>query len=528
MDVRILATFLKTLISRNNNQKTFNSLFTQRAYLNALAAFFDYGSRVLVSFLLTPILVSGLGKELFGAWQVISRLIGHISSADGSPMQVLKWFIASKQSSDDHELKRRAIGSSIIVWIIILPCVIPIGILILWFLPSIVNISQSSHSIVRIAWIIMLFNLIISGLFLLPKETLGGMNLGYKRIGFTALISILGGIFTALLIYLGYGLVGVAIAQVIITIITGIVFVCLVKRHLSWFGFSKPFPDELRIFFQKSFWYGIWGFIEKALFSSEIIILSIMSSSIIVTSFVLTGYLPQTITTIVMIMIGATTIGIGSMVGLKQFSRVFEIRKELMWITCYISIILGTQIILWNQSFLLLWIGENNYAGNTVNFLILLITIQSIFIRNESYLLDLFLNIKHKAIWGGIAAITTILLATYLTNLWSMVGLCIGILVGRMILILIYPYITSKFLGVNYISQFQFLGRPALFMITIFSLCLHFSQFLIVDNWIHLFLYVSGSLILTTIVSLYLGFTKFQREKIIHRIRKINPLSINV
>jgi hypothetical protein len=58
---------------------------TKKAYLNALTVVLDYGASLIVGFLITPIMVAGLGNYLFGMWQVLNRLIGYITPAPASP-----------------------------------------------------------------------------------------------------------------------------------------------------------------------------------------------------------------------------------------------------------------------------------------------------------------------------------------------------------------------------------------------------------------------------------------------------------
>ena len=45
---------------------------TKKAYLNALTVVLDYGASLIVGFLITPLMVAGLGNYLFGMWQVLS------------------------------------------------------------------------------------------------------------------------------------------------------------------------------------------------------------------------------------------------------------------------------------------------------------------------------------------------------------------------------------------------------------------------------------------------------------------------
>ena len=60
-----------------------NKSLTIKASLNALASALDYGARLVVGFLINPLLVSGLGNYGYGVWQVLGRLIGYIEPASG-------------------------------------------------------------------------------------------------------------------------------------------------------------------------------------------------------------------------------------------------------------------------------------------------------------------------------------------------------------------------------------------------------------------------------------------------------------
>src|ERR1044071_6142742 len=84
---------------------------TQKAYLNAISIMLDYGAKILVLSIVTPILVAGLGRSLFGVWQMLSRLVTYMQAADGRPTQALKWALAHEQDSERDEVKRRQVST---------------------------------------------------------------------------------------------------------------------------------------------------------------------------------------------------------------------------------------------------------------------------------------------------------------------------------------------------------------------------------------------------------------------------------
>src|SRR5438034_7228749 len=62
---------------------------TQRASLNVVASLLDYGAKIAVNFLVIPILVTGLGRSLYGVWEMLGRLVGYLTAGDGRPTQAL-------------------------------------------------------------------------------------------------------------------------------------------------------------------------------------------------------------------------------------------------------------------------------------------------------------------------------------------------------------------------------------------------------------------------------------------------------
>src|SRR5213596_1411078 len=110
---------------------------TRRASLNVVASLFDYSAKVAVGFVVVPILVTGLGRSLYGVWEMLGRLVGYMSAGDGRPTQALRPVISNLQASDDDAAKRRYVGGAIVVWLLFLPIVVAAGAGLVWFAPTI-------------------------------------------------------------------------------------------------------------------------------------------------------------------------------------------------------------------------------------------------------------------------------------------------------------------------------------------------------------------------------------------------------
>src|SRR6266851_5740536 len=166
---------------------------TRRASLNVVASLLDWGAKVAVGFFVTPVLVGGLGQSLFGVWEMLMRLVGYMYVVDGRPTETLKLIIANQQAVKDPAIQRRHVGSALGVWLIFLPVLVVGGTILVLFAPAITKVPPEWHTPVRFACALLAFNLVLANLVTVPESVMRGMNLGYRRMGLQAGLSVVGG-----------------------------------------------------------------------------------------------------------------------------------------------------------------------------------------------------------------------------------------------------------------------------------------------------------------------------------------------
>jgi hypothetical protein len=120
---------------------------TRKASLNVVASLLDWGAKVIIGLLVTPVLVGGLGRSLFGVWEMLMRLVGYMYVVDGRPMEILKLIIANQQAVKDPAIQRRHVGSALGIWLIFLPVLVVAGTILVWLAPTITKVpAPCSHS----------------------------------------------------------------------------------------------------------------------------------------------------------------------------------------------------------------------------------------------------------------------------------------------------------------------------------------------------------------------------------------------
>ncbi len=502
-----------------------DSSLTRKAYLNAIAGFVDYGAQLIVGFVVTPFVVAGLGNYSYGMWQILNRLVGYISPSSGRPTQALKFTLANRQGSDDFELKRQYVGSALAVWVLFLPVMIVCGGILVWYVPHWMKMPAEYHWQAR--WVVGLLvaNLAMSNLGTLPQSVLQGENLGYKRIGLSAMLVFSGGVLTWLAVYLHAGIVGVAGAGLITTVLTGVFFYQVVRRYAPWFGIAKPSFHGTLQFLGLSWWFLGWNLVMNLLSASDVVVLGFLHSVESVTSYSLTKYAPETLISVIAIIVFGIIPGLGGIIGSRDFDRAIRLRDEIMSLSWLIVAALGCSVLLWNRTFIRLWVGADQYAGAVPNLLIVVVVAQFVIIRNDASIIDLTLDLRHKVLLGLLCAGISIGLASVFVAWFKMgvVGLTIGVILGRSILSVSYPFLIGRVLGYPLSSQLRGALRPALVTAVLFgaAACLeklpasHIGHG--IRAWI-LFCAAAGVTCAgTMIVAFYTGLTAGQRKVILRR-----------
>jgi O-antigen/teichoic acid export membrane protein len=478
---------------------------TRRASLNAAQALLDYTARLAVGLIVTPILVRGLGQSMFGIWQVLGQLLGYLSATDGRPTDALRLVVANRVSLDDEPTMRRHVGSALMVWLLFLPIALVAGGVLIWLAPSLTKVDPSLAPAVRFTASLLFLQFVLATLSAVPESVLRGSNLGYKRMGLQSALQVLGGIFSVVAVVLGLGLVGLGLAQVALAAVTAGCFWLLAKRYVSWFGVAKPQVSHIKGMVKTSGWLAIGDLVAKLLIASDVVILGAVLSPAAATPYVLTGYASRTALGILVLGTMGAMPGLGGVMGQGQHERAAALRTELLWLTWLASTVLGVAMLAWNKSFVGLWVGSEQYAGLLPNVLLVVATVQTAFIRCDSYILDAALRPRLRVTVGAVTAVVTIAVCVLLTRTMGLLGLCIGVVAGRLLQTVAYPAIVRKMLAVGgraALTPLPGLVRPILVMAGLFAVAAFLGERNTTAAWI---LWVPG-VALTTVIAAALAF----------------------
>lgn len=498
---------------------------TKRASLNAVAVALDYGARLLIGFIVTPLMVAGLGSYHFGTWQVLNRLIGYISPSSGRPTQALRLTIARDQASADPEQKRRFVGSALTVWLLFVPLTVVLGGLVVVMAPHWLKAPLADFGMVRACTALLVANLAMTSLATIPSSVLEGENLGYKRMGISAAIVLLGGVLVWLAVRFHTGIVGLAAAALITTLLSGIVFLRIAQANAKWLKVSVPSRKETRQFLDLSIWFLGWNVVMTLMTASDVVILGILKSPAAVTDYTLTKYAPETLISLIALINIGIAPGLGGIIGSGRFRKAAHIRGEMMAFTWLVTSALGATILFWNRTFLDLWVGPGHYSGPWPALLITLVVTQFALIRCDAGIIDFSLDLRRKVLVGLLSAAAAIVISGVLVGYFDLgvPGLCLGLIAGRMLLSVGYPLIVGRFLGTGLPLQLRTSLRPAVVTIVLYFAAawldstLHWAVGSGMSGWLS---FAAGAGLTggaAVVAAFFLGLTSAQRKGILRR-----------
>jgi len=496
-------------------------MLTKKVFLNALASFLDYGARVGVVLVTTPIVIHMLGASLFGVWQMLTRMGEHLAPSDGRASDALRWIIAEKQADSEAHAKRRALASALIVWTRFLPFFLLLGAALAWLSPRITNVAPEHYTVVRLAMGLVVVSTMFSTLKTFSGGVLFGQNLAHKNMGVMAGTTLLGGVLIVIAIHMGWGLPGLAMATAISMALGAIVSYRVAKRHVPWYGLEKPAPDEVKRTLRLSGWFVAWTFVENALIGADIMVLGYVASSGLVARYVVTAYGFQTITMVILTSIAAAMPGLGSVLSRGEVEKARLLRDETITYTWLLGMIVGATILLCNPSFVRLWVGPGQYAGDLENLMIVVVTLQLVLIRVDATIINLALDMRKKVFLGAGAAIFSIALSILLIPNFGIAGLCAALIAGRLVLSVAYPRIVHGFLQDGRKGRWRQWTRILVTAIAMSSIAWISGRHLIIKSWMELLVMATASVSISAGIVYWIALTDNQRTVLAGRVRSL-------
>lgn len=497
---------------------------TRKAVLTFISQLLAQGAGLVSGLLFTPIIVHGLGKDLYGAWGMIANLTGFLGYGNLNAMSILKLMLGVRQHSDDISEKRRLIGASLLQWLILSPLILLPGFLLIYYAPAIIHIPLHTITPMRWAFAIMVINVPLAQVCGLPGAVLAGQNLNYKAMGINAVMIVIAGGLNALGILAGFGIITLAVTSMI-----GIILVCgarwiVARRHVAWLGIDKPLRHEVLETTKLSLWGTFTTLSGQLLSSADAIIIGIIFGPALVTVYLITGALVRFISSPLQQLLGSGNAGIGYLAGEGNWNQIERLRIELHQTALWGFAVASSVILLLNESFITLWMGKDFGGGRLLGLFIVLCALTRQMTSIDAIPLDVTLKLRPKLVVMLLCSVIGFLTAIGLAKLMGVAGVPAGMALGYAGMWGGFQGLIRRYTSIRLFPFMVAMLKPVIATVIIISICFlvdvtyHFSA----SSWVRLLL--AGSVVAATVGILFgvAGLSVHVRSSLVNRLRTLS------
>jgi len=443
--------------------------------------------------MLVPLYLKYISLEIYGTWLATGNIVAWLTVVDPGISDVLRQQVGRSYGAGEIKTLNDYLGSGTLLSFIISAIILLAGLISSNFLVDLIKLNdQNSITIIKNAFIIAVIGsslMIFSfGFTSFSQGLLSSLGIGlvYVVATLTSLVV------NIVLLIKGYGLYSIPISQIfraIILIAGNIIYI--IWRYLQE---SLKFKVSIRGFSALARLSG-YNFLGR--------LGSVMSTQI--DAFLVARYLGAEVAPILKLtkkgpelssmfverppiaMLPAITNAWGS----GEYDKVRINTSRLFSIMLWILGLIFTGFILFNQSFVSLWVGSSIYAGNTINLVIVVGVVLSVIVSIFSNIFFALGKIKATSKISFIQSIITVALLYFGVKYFGLIGLVIAQALSMLVFSAWYfPYKTLKFINYDRHLLSQLSREITNVGIISVVITIFFSRIIFISNWASFFLYV--------------------------------------
>ena len=435
---------------------------------------------------LVPLYLKFISLNIYGAWLATGNVLAWIAAIDPGLSSVLQQKIGKAYGEKNMGYIGELISSGIAINLLIFLFLIIVGIIVSNYLFQWLNFSeQIQQSNLLSAFLLA----VIGSAFLIFSFSFGAINRGLQgsaAIGFINTVVYIGSIIlTITLLYKGYGVLTLGIGHVF----RGLILCLCHIGYLSWRVISERIKIPVSLTKVRSLSKLIsYTFVSKiaAVFSSNLDLFFISKflgpESVAVLN--MTRQASNVSKGFVFRPTVAFAPAVSHLIGANEEDKARMVLLRLFRIIFWFLGLLTAGFIVFNQSFVTLWVGAKLYAGSAINIYICIGFFVTIVVNSFGNICFALGNIRGNSIATFIQSILSILFLYLGVKYFDMAGAILAPVIAMMLITFWYfPISFFKILKLDKNEIFQFLQEILIILVVSVPVSLLFLQGQ-ADSWL--------------------------------------------
>jgi O-antigen/teichoic acid export membrane protein len=479
----------------------------------------------VVAFLLTPVLIHGLGDFNYGMWILVASIMDYYGLADMGIRFTLQRHVARYKGSDQQEALVRTFATALALSMGIAVVTLLVTAVLSQLLPGVFRLSGWQAIIFTRVLILLGFSFAVS----FPAKVLGAFLCGLQRFDLYNLAAIVTTVLQAILLvavlHRGYGIQGCAIVTLGLALLSLALHWKFVK--LAEPGVAVPWRQASWAELKELFHFGIYIFINQIgdlmRFRLDSFVIARWLRISLVTPFNVASRLIEYFR---FLAAGITGPLITEMSNLEGQARDEDLKqlfyRSTRW-TTLLCVLTGSLLCLNGRVLLTLWVGQIYAASYTVLVVLCVARVAAV-LQSPSMSL-LLARGRHKVLgwWTLSEGIANLFLSIYWAPKYGIVGVAMGTAVPMLVVrILVQPWYTLWVAKVSFYDYFvESLARP-LAVLAVFLACAQMGRYLPHHLSILSFAFTNAwQITLFLLLSYALGCTAAEREQLRQRVKRV-------
>jgi len=430
------------------------------------ASYLTRALTIVISFVVTPIVLGYIGRDLYGFWVIVGSVIGYVGMVDFGVTGSVGTLIARQQGNID-DVNRIAVNALVVhLGTGVVALLLAGGASV--FAPPFLNVPVDQHHL--IAKLILLAG---AGLALsFPVQTLKAVLRGTQRIATLRIVEfllMLGR--TGLILFLlfqGHSIMALPLSTIASSLLGLVVFFWLTARKVP--GFRMRIGDlstsQIGPILSVSAWWFLGNLGALFIYQTDNIVLGKFLGSAAVTTYALTFRVPELVRGQIYQLNMAVAPGVGDLVGRGETERLRELFVSGTRIVLFLGISAAVMIVKFNRGFVTLWVGEENYGGDLLTVVFSSSLVYLVMFHLSSIILTNFLDLKVLATTRFIEGSINLVLSLVFVQRFGMLGVAVAtLLTGLLTSAWFLPMRVCNILGLEsweYWRPIVFSGGPFL------------------------------------------------------------------
>ena len=419
----------------------------------------------IVSFLITPILIHGLGDFHYGMWVLVGTLVDYYGLLDLGVRFTLQRFVAHSKGANEREMLNRTSVSALLIALCMMAVITPSIILLANYVPRFFKVAATDQALFIRVLILLGIGLSIS----LPAKVLGAYLCGLQRYDLFNVAGVGGTVVQSLLLvwvlHRGYGIQGCALVSLGTAALSLIVHVWLVRwaDPQASFDLRQARWSEARELLNFGFYMFMNQVGDVFRFRLDSLVIAGCLKIALVTPFNIAARLIEYFRYIIAAITGPLITEMSSLHGQAQEVRLRDLFLRSTKMTSLVCLPVGILLCVDGRALIRLWVGQSFVASSFAVLVILAVGRTASTIQTPSMALLLARGRKKELGWWALAeGVVNLALSIYWAPKYGIAGVALGTMVP-MILVkaLLQPWYTLWLAKISWRDYLvQSMARP--------------------------------------------------------------------